>query len=62
VQTGDASLVRDNGFNASVELKPTKTVDLEFDYSRSVPLRLNIFSFGIGVDLGAVLRRASATK
>jgi hypothetical protein len=62
VQTGDASLVRDDGFNASVELKPTKTVDLEFDYSRSVPLRLNIFSFGIGVDLGAVLRRASATK
>jgi hypothetical protein len=45
-----------------VELKPAKMLDLEFDYSRSVPLRLNIFSFGIGVDLGAVLRRASATK
>jgi hypothetical protein len=62
VQTGDASLARDNGFNASVELKPTKTVDLEFDYSRSVPLRLNTFSFGIALDLGAVLRRASAAK
>jgi hypothetical protein len=62
VQTGDASLARDNGFNASIELKPVKTVDLEFDYSRSVPLRLNTFSFGIGVDLGAVLRRASAAK
>lgn len=62
VQTGAASLARDNGFNASVELKPVKALDLEFDYSRSVPLRLNTFSFGIGVDLGAVLRRASATK
>ena len=62
VQQGAASLVRDNGFNASMEFKPVKTLDLEFDYSRSVPLRLNSFSFGIGVDLGAVLRRASATK
>src|SRR6266446_3248017 len=48
------------GFNASVEVKPAKALDLEFDYSRSVPLRLNTFSFGIGVDLAAVLRRASA--
>ena len=62
VQTGDASLVRDNGFNASVELKPAKMLDLEFDYSRSVPLRLNTFSFGIGVDLAAALRRAPAIK
>jgi hypothetical protein len=62
VQTGAASLARDNGFNASVELKPAKSLDLEFDYSRSVPLRLNTFSFGIGVDLGAMLRRASGTK
>jgi hypothetical protein len=60
VQSGAASLARDNGFNAGVEVKPTKTVDLEFDYSRSVPLRLNTFSFGIGLDLGAMLRRASA--
>jgi hypothetical protein len=62
IQTGAANLVRDNGFNASVELKPVKTLDLEFDYSRSVPLRLNSFSFGIGVDLGAILRRASRAK
>jgi hypothetical protein len=62
VQSGAASLARDNGFNASVEVKPVKTVDLEFDYSRSVPLRLNTFSFGIGVDLGAFLRRSSLGK
>lgn len=62
VSSGDASLTRDNGFNASVEFKPVKTIDLELDYSRSVPLRLNIFSFGISLDLGAVLRRGSLTK
>lgn len=62
VQSGDASLARDNGFNASVEVKPVKAIDLEFDYSRSVPLRLNSFSFGISVDLGAMLRRASLGK
>jgi len=62
VQSGGASLARDNGFNASVEVKPVKTIDLEFDYSRSVPLRLNTFSFGIGVDLGALLRRSSLGK
>ncbi len=62
MQTGSASLVRDNGFNAGVELKPVKAIDLEFDYSRSVPLRLNSFSFEISVDLGALLRRTSLGK
>jgi hypothetical protein len=62
VSSGDASLTRDNGFNASMEFKPMKTIDLELDYSRSVPLRLNTFSFGISLDVGAVLRRGSLTK
>jgi len=62
IQSGDASLARDNGFNASVEVKPVKTIDLEFDYSRSVPLRLNSISFAIGFDLGAMLRRASVGR
>lgn len=56
VSSGDASLARDNGFNASAEFKPVKTVDLEVDYSRSVPLRLNTFSFGISLDIAGVLR------
>jgi len=30
IQTGDASLARDNGFNSSVDVKPVKTIDLEF--------------------------------
>jgi hypothetical protein len=58
VSTGDASLARDNGFNASVEFKPKslKVIDLEGDYSRSVPLRLNTFSFGIALDIAGMLR------
>jgi len=58
VSTGDASLARDNGFNASAEFKPKslKNVDFEVDYSRSVPLRLNTFSFGIALDIAGVLR------
>jgi hypothetical protein len=59
VQTGGASLTRDNGFNAGVEVKPRPYLDLEFDYSRGVPLQLNNISFGISVDLGALMRRTA---
>lgn len=34
VTSGSASLARDNGFNASAEFKPARTLDLEIDYSR----------------------------
>ena len=60
VTSGGASLVRDNGFNASAEYKPARALDLEVDFSRSVPLQLNTFSFGIGVDLSALLRHPAA--
>ena len=58
VSTGGASLTRDNGFNAGVEFKPAKAkyLDLEFDYSRSVPLRLNTISFGIALDIAGMMR------
>ena len=57
VQSGGASLTRDNGFNAGVEYKPVRYpyLDLEFDYSRSVPQRLNSITFGIAVDLHALM-------
>lgn len=56
ILTGGADLVRDNGFNAGIEVKPLRYLDLEFDYSRSVPLRLNSFSFGVAVDLRALYK------
>ncbi len=55
VTSGSADLVRDNGWNAGIDYKPSPRIDLEFDYSRSVPLHLNNYSFGIGFDLGARL-------
>ena len=56
VSTGAADLVRDNGFNGGVDYKPVSYLDLEFDFSRSVPLQLNSYSFGIGIDLSWLLR------
>jgi hypothetical protein len=56
VSAGVAGLVRDNGFNAGVDFKPVGYLGLEFDFSRRVPLQLNSNSFGIGVDLGWLLR------
>jgi hypothetical protein len=56
VSTGSADLVRDNGFNAGIDYKPVGYLDLEFDFSRSVPLQLNSYSFGIGVDLSWLMR------
>jgi hypothetical protein len=39
-----------------MEVKARAYLDLEVDYSRSVPLQLNSFSFGISVDIGSLLR------
>jgi hypothetical protein len=56
VSTGAADLVRDNGFNASIDYKLVGYLDLEFDISRSIPLQLSSYSFGIGLDLSWLLR------
>lgn len=58
VARGAASLVRDNGFNSSVEVHPLRQFDLEFAYSHSMPLQLDSFSFGIGVDLISLMHPA----
>jgi hypothetical protein len=56
VTTGGADLTRDNGYNAGIDYKPVGYLDFEFDFSRSIPLQLNSYSFGIGVDLSWLLR------
>ena len=56
VSTGAADLVRDNGYNAGIDYKPVGYLDFEFDFSRSIPLQLNSYSFGIGVDLSWLIR------
>ena len=57
VTSGGADLVRDNGYEAGFDFKPVYYLDLEFDYSRSVPLHLNNYSFGIGVNLSSLVRQ-----
>jgi hypothetical protein len=59
IQTGGANLTRDNGFNAGIEVKPVKYLDLEASYSRSVPLQVSSFSFGVSLDIGSLLRQSS---
>ena len=56
VSTGGADLVRDNGYEAGIDFKPVYYLDFEFAYSRSVPLHLNNYSFGIGVNLSSLVR------
>jgi len=56
VTTGSAALVPDNGYEAGIGFKPVYYLDFEFDYSRSVPLRINNYSFGIGLDLSSLVR------
>jgi hypothetical protein len=54
--TGGADLVRDNGYQTGIDFKPVYYLDFEFNYSRSVPLHLNNYSFGIGVNLSSLVR------
>lgn len=56
VTKGGATLVRDNGYEAGIDFKPVSYLDFEFDYSRSVPLHLNNYSFGIGINLSSLVR------
>lgn len=51
VAAGDASLTRDNGYNASLNLSLLKYMDFSLGYSRSIPLRLDTVSFGVGFNL-----------
>jgi hypothetical protein len=55
VLKGGASLTRDNGFNFGVGVNVHSYLDLEAGYTRSVPLGLNIFSFGVSLDVAALL-------
>ena len=57
ITKGGAALVRDNGYEVGVDFRPVHYLDFEFAYSRSVPLHLNNYSFGVGVNLSSFVRR-----
>lgn len=56
VTSGGPDLVRDNGYEGGIDFKPVYYLDLEFDYSRSVPLHVNNYSFGMGINLSSLVR------
>ena len=56
VSTGGADLTRDNGYNVALDISPTKFLDFEVGYSRSVPLRLDTVSFSVGFNLTEMFR------
>jgi hypothetical protein len=56
---GGVSLTRDDGINLGVDYNLIRSVDLSGGYSRSVYSAFNTFSFGIQVNVGALLKSHS---
>jgi hypothetical protein len=55
--TGGSSLAADNGLSAGLSVSPARAIDLTAGYSRSTHYHLNTFSFGITVNMRALLSR-----
>jgi len=53
--TGGSSLASDNGFSAGLSLSPVKAIDFTVGYSRSTHYDLNTFSFGVAVNMRALI-------
>lgn len=58
--TGSSGIAADNGFSAGADFSPTPVLDFSLGYSHSVHFGLDTFSFGIGVNMSRLLRRAHA--
>jgi hypothetical protein len=56
--TGGSSLAADNGFSVGLGISPNKAIDFTVGYSRSSHYDLNTVSFGIAVNMRAILRRS----
>ena len=57
--TGGSSLAADNGFSAGLGISLAKGIDFTAGYSRSTHYHLNTVSFGIAVNMRAILRRSA---
>jgi hypothetical protein len=56
VAVGSAALARDNGFSFWGGFHPSRVLTFQLGYTRSVHYALNTVSFGVGVNLGSVVR------
>lgn len=57
--SGPADIARDNGFSTWIDATPSRYVDLELGYTRSLQFDLNSVSFTIGMNVGKLYRRYS---
>jgi hypothetical protein len=55
---GGSSLAADNGFSVGLGISPAKAIDFTVGYSRSTHYDLNTFSFGVAVNMRALLTRS----
>lgn len=55
--TGGAALARDYGFSVSLDASPAPYLDMELGYTRSVNYDLNAVSFGVGINVGYLVRK-----
>jgi hypothetical protein len=56
--TGGTELTQDNGASAWVSVSPGPFIDLQAGYDRSVQYDLNTLSFGVGLNVGYLIRQA----
>jgi hypothetical protein len=55
---GGADLASDNGFSVGFNSSPLPFLDLGINYTRSVHFRLDTLSYGVGVNVGYIVRKA----
>ncbi len=56
---GTADIARDHGFSAWIAASPNTYLDFELGYTRSIQYDLNTVSFGMGVNIGRLVRKKS---
>jgi hypothetical protein len=57
--TGSADIARDHGFSTWLDASPSKSIDMELGFTRSMHYDLNSVSFTLGFDLGQLYRKAA---
>ena len=60
--TGTADLTSDHGFSGGLDLSPAPCVDVYGGYTRSVKYALDEVSFGIGLNVGQLMRQDGCKK
>jgi hypothetical protein len=58
--TGGADIARDGGFSSWIDANPSETVVISLGYNRSMHYDLNVMSFGVGVNLEKVFKKAGS--